>query len=179
MDRVVDRALGDGFHHELRDGDALARVGVTAAGFEVDRELLVGHEASPVRQAARVVEQHPQRKASRAFVAGEIAEIGKLAQRSAEGALDRRVQIERAGFDELHDIGAKHRLRQRRAVKHAVLGQRRAGFAVLHAVGFLINEFSVVEDRHAQAGNVRRLHQARNVRVDLRRTEHTTVEACD
>jgi hypothetical protein len=142
----------------------------------MDGQFFLGSEPAPVRQSGGVAEQHAQRESPRPLVALQVSIIGQLAQTPPEIAFDRLVEIEGAFFDELHDDRGEHRLRQGCARHDTLLRQRGASFPVLKAVRLQVDDFAVAPHRQPEPGDLRGLHQTRDVGVELRGGERAVIQ---
>ncbi len=110
----------------------------------MDAQLLVGFDEPEVAETGRMSQAHTRRDLFPAGVVGQILirpvlvrenRIWAIArQRFVQIVLERRVELEPALIDQLHDRVCKDRLRERRAVHDRVRGQR-VSFGVTDTVG--------------------------------------------
>jgi hypothetical protein len=95
-----------------------------------------------------------------ALVTLQVGVILVVGQRLWQIAFDRRVEVDPAFVNQLHDHVTEGGLGQRRAVHHGVRCERQLLLAVAPAIGADVDDASLVDHGEREPDHVLLLHQA-------------------
>ena len=160
LHQQIERTLLLLLDHKLHQVDALAGVGESRTGIEMDVHLLVVLDRGEVAQARRVGEEHARRNPQPARVLHKerrrLSVRLVLIERLRQLRRDRGIEIELAPLDELHHIRREDTFRDRRCPSGRGARHRQRRIEAAHTERLAPDELPTIDDGDLRPGDVLR-----------------------
>src|ERR1044071_7499102 len=168
LHQIRKRLSGSFFDDQLHQLNAFTRINVPRTRLELDVQLPVVVDPSPVQKAGGMGQEHPRREPLPAGIGGEIRKIRILRKRLSKLPADRRVGVDEGFVPPLHHPGCECGFGERCRIENGVSAEWRLRAHVRVAECTGRNDLAVIDDGHGKTRNIRGRHEAVNVTVEVR-----------